>query len=1529
MALTVEQFTERVASSGVLSEDQLRESLAGLPADAAARSDGDALARELVKQKKLTKFQAEQIHAGKGKSLTLGNYVLLDKLGEGGMGMVLKAYHRRMERTVALKVIAPKVVKEASALKRFQREVVAAAKLTHPNIVAAYDADEAKGTHFLVMEYVEGSDLSSWVKEHGPLPVEQAVNCIIQAARGLAFAHDKGVVHRDIKPHNLLMDGSGTVKILDMGLARIEAGFGGSAEHADLTKSGAMMGTVDYMAPEQAMDSKHADARSDIYSLGCTLFYLVTGHVAFEADTVMKRLTAHQSAPPPSMAEQLRVQSSESKSGLSSVALDSGLATLDAVFQRMVAKKPDDRPQSMLQVIAELERCVTSGSATVSVASGSNPVARPSAPTNAPANVSNRDADTIIGSSSDSKTNAALSDATVVLDSSVVKNPTAGATTSSIKSRKVILISAATVVVLLVIAFAMSGKSRQPSGDKLVANPPKPDAQSSESPPTNSEGVDPSDPPAAPPSSAVPAEALTFGGHRYLLVNEPSPWEEARTKAESLGGHLATINSQAELEWVRKNFVGDKPFNFGAIHSKNTSSWEWVTGEPFLSSLWPAGKSSEFDKDSRAYLAWSNNAVNEWIIRKPQFSKVPLPFLVEWEVLDLATPPPVKDVAPPPAVAPFDAAQAKANQAAWAKHLGTTVETTNSLGAKLLLIPPGEFLMGTSDEQMAAAVLDAIERERGQDVANAIRINERPQHRVVITKPFQLGATEVTVGQFKKFVEATGHQTVAEKNMLNANSATYLKPSYPITDESPVSCVGGYDVAAFCRWLSEKEQATYRLPTEAEWEYACRAGTTTAYSCGETLLDSHEWSLRNSDSKPQPVATKRPNPWGLFDVHGNLSEWCQDRFDEKWYQQSPLNDPLNDSSGPPHVYVVRGGHFGYHCILRSAYRTPQSQNVFHPTIGFRVVREINASTPAVNISPDRRAAEWVIVQGGEVTLSGRQPWIATVNDLPEGDLEVRLIKFKRRLSGEDADLVPLRELKHLEFVGIDYTHPTPAGITALARLPKLERVSCGAQPLSDEQVTALGRLNNVTSLFLAGAQLKPAQCAILAKSMPQIRSLNLMNNPLLDDAALAPLGEMRNLKVVQLQGTKVTAAGIAKLRQALPNCEIQWDGAATSANPPIAAPGGAVDLLALVDVKRDALAGEWTREANSLKVKQAGSTSNVPRLQLPYQPPEEYDFEIEFTQGNGNGTVEQLLSAQSRSFAWVLNFVLKDGVKAGFETLDGMNLVNRKDASIMRPKPLDPGRRYRSRVEVRKGKLRAFLDDELLVEWSGDVQRLDIVPRNALRNTQHLGLAANDRGVLFHKVTVREVSGSGKLTVGAAAGEANSTWTDWLGPKLKQGNFFDHFDGRQGWQRENDGVTTTNVISGQEVLRGTTRDGAVRLTYLLRDSKLIAINARDRTTNGMRELYVAEDHGTQLLIALVQGGAYKNLIKQPIPASIPKDAPRTLEFRIVGDTLTATVNGSVVATVKEATLTEGNFALVALKGVLVQKVEYQKLDEPK
>ena len=359
MPLTVEQFTQRLTSSGVMSEDELRDWIAAVPVEKRS-TDGDQLARELVREKRLTKFQAEQLYAGKGSSLTLGNYVILDKLGQGGMGMVLKARHRRMGRVVALKVMSPAAVKSPDAVKRFHREVQTAAKLTHPNIVTAFDADEAKGTHFLVMEYVEGDDLSQLVKKHGTLSVEQTIECLIQAARGLTHAHAEGVIHRDIKPANLLLDKHGIVKILDMGLARLESGLSDAAgvAGAGLTQSGTIMGTVDYMSPEQAEDTRHADARTDIYALGCSLYYLLTGHAVYGGETMMKKLLAHRDAPLPSLvADAASIRADASSVG----------HALNSIFHKMIAKRLADRYQSMTEVIADLERCRAGQSVTVNV----------------------------------------------------------------------------------------------------------------------------------------------------------------------------------------------------------------------------------------------------------------------------------------------------------------------------------------------------------------------------------------------------------------------------------------------------------------------------------------------------------------------------------------------------------------------------------------------------------------------------------------------------------------------------------------------------------------------------------------------------------------------------------------------------------------------------------------------------------------------------------------------------------------------------------------------------------------------------------------------------------------------------------------------------------------------------------------------------------------------------------------------------------------------------------------------------------
>ncbi|HQU47449.1 MAG TPA: serine/threonine-protein kinase, partial [Pirellulales bacterium] len=240
---------------------------------------------------------------GHSRSLTFGEYLVLDKIGEGAMGQVYKAEHRRMKRIVALKVLPNQATSSQAHVDRFYKEVELAARLSHPNIVTAYDAGESRGLHYLVMEYVEGCTLSDHIKAHGPLAVDQAMNCVLQAARGLDYAHCEGIIHRDIKPSNLMVNQRGVVKILDLGLARVEHSLSVplAAGYAELTTSGQVLGTVDYMAPEQSYDSRRADHRSDIYSLGCTLYRLLTGHPPYAGETQMQKMIAHREQPIPAL----------------------------------------------------------------------------------------------------------------------------------------------------------------------------------------------------------------------------------------------------------------------------------------------------------------------------------------------------------------------------------------------------------------------------------------------------------------------------------------------------------------------------------------------------------------------------------------------------------------------------------------------------------------------------------------------------------------------------------------------------------------------------------------------------------------------------------------------------------------------------------------------------------------------------------------------------------------------------------------------------------------------------------------------------------------------------------------------------------------------------------------------------------------------------------------------------------------------------------------------------------------------------
>ena len=302
-----------------------------------------SIACEAIEQGWLTPFQAIQIHRGRGQELLLGSYVLLERLGEGGMGAVFKARNWKLGRVVALKLIRKERVNNVDAIRRFQREIRAAAQLRHPNIVHALDADEIGGSFVLVMEYVEGVDLAQLVKEKGPLPASQARDYVRQAALALAHAHEKGLVHRDIKPANLLLSSEGQVKLLDLGLARLPAGVDGGSL-STMTESGAVMGTPDFLAPEQARSSHDVDIRADLYSLGCTLYFLLAGQVPFPGGTFGEKIARHLMDEPEPL-ERLRPDVPP---------------TLESVVRRLMAKKPEDRYQTPSEVAEALARDIES-----------------------------------------------------------------------------------------------------------------------------------------------------------------------------------------------------------------------------------------------------------------------------------------------------------------------------------------------------------------------------------------------------------------------------------------------------------------------------------------------------------------------------------------------------------------------------------------------------------------------------------------------------------------------------------------------------------------------------------------------------------------------------------------------------------------------------------------------------------------------------------------------------------------------------------------------------------------------------------------------------------------------------------------------------------------------------------------------------------------------------------------------------------------------------------------------------------------
>jgi serine/threonine protein kinase len=332
---TSSDFLELVRKSNLLEVKRLDAYLDRLRTDNALPEEPGPLADALIQGGLLTNFQAECLLQGRWRRFALGKYKVLERLGSGGMGSVYLCEHTLMRRRVAIKVLPENSSRDPASLERFYREARAVAALDHPNIVKAYDIDQDQSLHFLVMEHVDGSNLQDVVAVSGPLEPVRAAHYVRQAALGLDHAHQKGLVHRDVKPGNLLLDRTGVVKVLDLGLARF---FHDDADNLTRKFEEHVLGTADYVAPEQAQDSHDVDIRADIYGLGATFYYLLTGHTVFPEGTVAQKLIWHQiKKPKPVTADRTDVPHE-----------------LLAVLETMMAKLPAERYQTPAEVALAL-----------------------------------------------------------------------------------------------------------------------------------------------------------------------------------------------------------------------------------------------------------------------------------------------------------------------------------------------------------------------------------------------------------------------------------------------------------------------------------------------------------------------------------------------------------------------------------------------------------------------------------------------------------------------------------------------------------------------------------------------------------------------------------------------------------------------------------------------------------------------------------------------------------------------------------------------------------------------------------------------------------------------------------------------------------------------------------------------------------------------------------------------------------------------------------------------------------------------
>jgi formylglycine-generating enzyme required for sulfatase activity len=837
------------------------------------------------------------------------------------------------------------------ARKRFLREARSSAQVRHENVVQIYEVGE-QPLPYLAMEFIPGETLQQRLDRCGPLDVSEVLRIGRQIAEGLVAAHACELIHRDIKPSNVLLEGgSHKAKITDFGLAR-------AADDASISQSGIIAGTPMFMAPEQALGRK-IDQRADLFSFGSVLYQMASGRPPFRAPTtlaVLKRVTEETPRP---IAE----------------IIPETPDWLCGIITKLHAKDPDERFQSAREVADVLADCEAKLKAKQEVKNVLPVAAKPAGRKWAVAA-----AVLLLPVIALAVTELAGVTHLLRKQPPIVAVPPTGhpqaepkapLTTGSfalafdgknsvvrIQSLKIQEHHALTVETWVVLERPID-ESKVVSED-LLGNPDRAGFSLCVPPPHNA-------------PSGYPEKRLGFlvfldraGKYAGAYTKQPPPRNRLIHLAGVYDGKSeirlyvnGELQSRTPAEGIR---ISNLSLTLGG-NSHGSSRFLGRMDEVRISRVarydadFAPAKRYEPDGDTLALYHFDEGKGS---ILKDSSGNEHHGEIVgaKWVKADGSALPVVAMQEPPPAaIAPFDAIQARAHQEAWAKYLGVPVEKEvilgnnkegNAVKLTMILIPPGEFLMGSTDEERASFLQVA------QDANDPWAINripaEGPRHRVRITKPFWLGRHEVTIGQFRQFVQATKYRTDAEQDgqggggvldgrMIEGPQFVWNgELGYVQTDSHPVVNLTWKDAIAFGQWLSQTHNTwKFFLPTEAQREYACRAGTTTYWHCGdsEAALLEYAWFKENSANQTHPVGQLRPNAWGLYDMHGNVWEWCAELYAANYYATSPVDDPTGPQAGSYHTH--RGGgwnDFAGNC--RSANRADVKSTWRHCFYGIRV-----------------------------------------------------------------------------------------------------------------------------------------------------------------------------------------------------------------------------------------------------------------------------------------------------------------------------------------------------------------------------------------------------------------------------------------------------------------------------------------------------------------------------------------------------------------------------------------------------------------